>query len=177
MDPGPHIACLWQFLLRTPRVLWVCRVPVVSAVGGGLLIASTAQTRDMFADLGLEWWRWLIFLVATFGWAWIVHWAARHALRLDDWVPDAHVPGGIPPARRPQLQAVYRCAAVAWPRLLGTLVFPCHCRDRINPTSRICRSRRPRTGLCSRASPRSVALSSIRVQGTSLATLNTPRRS
>jgi hypothetical protein len=125
LDPGPYIACFWQFLLRTPRVLWVCRVPVVSAVGGGLLIASTAQTRDMFADLGLEWWRWLIFLVATFGWAWIVHWAARHALRLDDWVPDAHVPGGIPPARRPQLQAVYRCAAVAWPRLLGLLVFVC----------------------------------------------------
>ncbi len=123
MDPGPHIACFWQFLLRTPRVLWVCRVPLVSAVGGGLLIVSTAQTRDMFADLGLGWWRWLIFLVATFGWAWIVHWAARHALRLDDWVPDAHVPGGISPARRTQLQVVYRCAAVAWPRLLGVLVF------------------------------------------------------
>jgi hypothetical protein len=79
LDPGAHIACFWQFLLRTPRVLWVCRVPLVSAVGGGLLVASTAQTRDMFADLGLEWWRWLVFLVATLGWAWIVHWAAGHA--------------------------------------------------------------------------------------------------
>jgi len=47
-----------------------------------------------------------MFFAATFLWAWIVHWAARHVLRLDDWVPDAHVPGGITPARRAAALAI-----------------------------------------------------------------------
>ena len=38
---------------------------------------------------------------------------------------DAHVPGGIAPARRTALQRMYWCAAVAWPRILGTAVFVC----------------------------------------------------
>ncbi len=115
--------CAGRAIWRAPRVLWVCRVPAISAIGGGLFVASLAQTRDMFADLGLEWWRWALFFLITLGWAWIVHWASRHVLRLDDWVPDAHVPGGISPARRDELQEIYRCAALAIPRLLGTAVF------------------------------------------------------
>jgi len=60
----------------------------------------------MFADLGLEWWQWVGFFALVILWAWIVHWAGRHALRLDDWVPDAHVPSGITPARRLELQDI-----------------------------------------------------------------------
>jgi len=95
---------------------------VLSSIGGGLFIAATPQTRDLFADLGLSW-RWALFFLFAFGWAWIVHWAARHALRMDDWVPDAHIPGGIGPARRLELQAEFRSPATAWPRILGTAVF------------------------------------------------------
>jgi hypothetical protein len=119
----PFLVCLGQMLWRAPRVLWVCRVPALSAIGGGLFIGYLSQTRDMFADLGLEWWQWATFFALVILWAWIVHWAGRHALRLDDWVPDAHVPGGIAPARRLELQDTYRCAAVAIPRILGTAVF------------------------------------------------------
>ena len=44
-------------------------------------------------------------------------------MRLDDWVPEAHVPGGISSERRAELQEIYKCAAIAMPRLLGTAVF------------------------------------------------------
>ena len=84
---------------RNCRVLWTCRISVLSSIGGGLFIAATPQTRDLFADLGLSW-KWALFFLFAFGWAWIVHWAARHALRMDDWVPDAHIPGGMSAQRR-----------------------------------------------------------------------------
>jgi hypothetical protein len=113
------LAWIW----RQYRVLWTCRISVLSAIGGGLFIAETPQTRDLFADLGLSWCQWTLFFLFAFGWAWIVHWAARHALRMDDWVPDAHVPGGIAPTRRIALQEEFRGAATAWPRILGTAVF------------------------------------------------------
>jgi hypothetical protein len=77
----------------------------------------------MFADISLAWWNWALFFLITLGWAWIVHWAGRHVLRLDDWVPEAHVPGGISSERRAELQEIYKCAAIAIPRLLGTAVF------------------------------------------------------
>jgi hypothetical protein len=112
------LAWVW----RQYRVLWTCRISVLSSIGGGLFIAATPQTRDLFADLGLSW-KWALFFLFAFGWAWIVHWAARHALRMDDWVPDAHIPGGIDPARRLELQAEFRSPATAWPRILGTAVF------------------------------------------------------
>jgi hypothetical protein len=91
----PFLVCLGKMLWRAPRVLWVCRVPAISAIGGGLFISYLSQTRDLFADLGLQWWQWLGFFALLIVWAWIVHWAGRHALRLDDWVPDAHVPGAL----------------------------------------------------------------------------------
>ena len=113
---------LLRAIWRNYRVLWTCRISVLSSIGGGLFIAATPQTRDLFADLGLSW-KWALFFLFAFGWAWIVHWAARHALRMDDWVPDAHIPGGITPQRRRQLQAEFINVATAWPRILGTAVF------------------------------------------------------
>ncbi len=123
MSKRSFFACFGSIIWRAPRVLWVCRVPAISALGGGLFVASLAQTRDMFADLGLAWGYWALFFLITLGWAWIVHWAGRHVLRLDDWVPEAHVPGGISPQRRADLQEIYKCAAIAIPRLLGVAVF------------------------------------------------------
>jgi hypothetical protein len=119
---GQALSWLLQAIWRNYRVLWTCRISVLSSIGGGLFIAATPQTRDLFADLGLSW-KWALFFLFAFGWAWIVHWAARHALRMDDWVPDAHVPGGIAPGRRTQLQAEFVNVATAWPRILGTAVF------------------------------------------------------
>jgi hypothetical protein len=104
MSIRAFFSCLGRMIWRAPRILWVCRVPAISAIGGGLFVASLAQTRDMFADIGLAWWDWALFFLITLGWAWIVHWAGRHVLRLDDWVPEAHVPGGISSERRAELR-------------------------------------------------------------------------
>src|ERR1700736_6732375 len=114
---GQAVIRLLEWAWRNYRVLWVCRISVLSSVGGGLLIAVTPQARDLFSDLGLSW-KWSRFFLFAFGWAWIVHWAGRDPLRLDDWVPDAHVPGGISPRRREQLQAEFISEATAWPRIL-----------------------------------------------------------
>ena len=63
------VGFLWRFL----RVLWVCRVATLSAVGGGLLIAKLEQARDLFADTELAWYSWLAFFGFLFLWAWLVH--------------------------------------------------------------------------------------------------------
>jgi hypothetical protein len=49
MSIRAFFSCLGRMIWRAPRVLWVCRVPAISAIGGGLFVASLAQTRDMLA--------------------------------------------------------------------------------------------------------------------------------
>src|SRR5713101_1970539 len=109
-------------LWRWGRVLWVCRIAVVSGVGGGLLLAATPQARDCFSDLGLSAWQWALFLALTFAWAWIVHASARRALLADDWVPDAHC-GGLSDPQRNVLRNAYAAPALVVPRLLGFSVL------------------------------------------------------
>jgi hypothetical protein len=108
---------------RWGRVLWVCRVPVVSALGGGLLLAATPQARDCFSDLGLAIWQWALFLALTFAWAWVVHASARRALLADDWVPEAHCADGLSPNRRSNLRKEFKWPAIWVPRLLGLSVL------------------------------------------------------
>lgn len=108
---------------RWGRVIWVCRVSVLSAGAGGLLLAGTPQARDFFADLGLFWWQWLAFFVLALVWAGVVHKTARRALQYDDWVADAHCQGGLSPERREQLRDVYYWPALIVPRLLGLSVL------------------------------------------------------
>jgi len=107
---------------RWGRVLWVCRVPAVSAVGGGLLLAATPQARDCFSDLGLSAWQWALFLALTFMWAWVVHASARRALLADDWVPEAHCQG-LSDTQRDALRKEYAGPALSVPRLLGLSVL------------------------------------------------------
>lgn len=118
-----YLVGAWRVLWNWGRVIWVCRIAVVSAIGGGLLLAATAQARDLFADLGLRWWHWLSFFALLFAWAWIAHAAARRALEHDDWVPEAHVEGGLTDARRKELQQEFFWPALLVPRLLGLAVF------------------------------------------------------
>ena len=109
---------LWRFAY----VLWVCRVGVISVALGGVLLAYTVQARDLFADLGLAWWHWLIFFLLVFAWAWIVHASARRALQHDDWLGELRV---LPasPQRRLQLQELYWYPALWIPRLLSLAIF------------------------------------------------------
>jgi hypothetical protein len=113
---------LWHRLWCWGKVLVVCRVPLVSAVGGGLML-NFSQAKDFFADLGLLWWQWLAFFVLLFGWAWIVHAVARRALQHDDWVIEAHVNGGLTETQRKALREDFRTPAVLLPRLLGMFVL------------------------------------------------------
>jgi hypothetical protein len=112
-------ATIW----RWAYVIWVCRVPVVGAVVGGVLLIGTAQARDLFADLGLAAWQWLAFILMVFAWAWIVHAVARRSLQYDDWIPEAHTPGGLSSARRNDLRKLFYWPALVVPRFFGMLIF------------------------------------------------------
>jgi hypothetical protein len=126
-----YLASIW----RWGYVLWVCRVAVVSAVAGGVLLAYTVQARDLFADLGVAWWEWLLFFCLVFIWAGIVHQSARRALQNDDWVAAGELgtldtplppPQQIPPlvtTVRDRLQQLFWRPAIVIPRLLSFLVF------------------------------------------------------
>lgn len=105
------------------RILWVCRVSTLSAIGGGVLIVLVEQARDLFADTGLSGNEWLFFFFMLFVWAWLVHGMARRALQFDEWVPQAHRPGGLSDVDRAALQKQYWFVATWIPRLLGLIVF------------------------------------------------------
>src|SRR5262245_23898751 len=117
------VRALGRTLWRWGLVIWVCRVPVASTLAGGFLLALAPQARDFFADLGIAWWEWAIFFGLVFAWAWIVHSGARRALQHDDWVPEAHAPGGLSDERRKELQVEFYWPALIIPRALGLLVF------------------------------------------------------
>ncbi len=110
---------IWRLL----RILWVCRVAVVSAIGGGLLIVLAEQARDLFADTGLYAGDWIRFFVLLFLWAWLVHGMGRRALQFDEWVPEAHRPGGLQDQDRLRLRKEFYWYAIVIPRLLGLIVF------------------------------------------------------
>ena len=106
------IGLLFRAIWRFCRVLWVCRVPAASAVGGGALIVFVPQAIDLFADTGLPYWRWALFFFSLFVWAWLVHAMARRALQFDEWVPEAHRSGGLSDDDRMRLRALFHTPAV-----------------------------------------------------------------
>ena len=72
--------------------------------------------RDLFADTGLPGWRWALFFFSLFIWAWLVHAMARRALQFDEWVPEAHRPGGLTDDDRVRLRELFRVPATWVPR-------------------------------------------------------------
>src|SRR5690348_6072889 len=81
------IAAALQELWRWGRVLWVCRVPLISVGAGGALLVKAPQALDLFADGGLRVWDWFVFFFLVAVWARILHAVARNSLQHDDWVP------------------------------------------------------------------------------------------
>jgi hypothetical protein len=113
------IVRIWRWL----RVLWVCRVPSLSALGGGALLLLVPQARDLFADTGFGFFSWFWFFVFLLVWTWVVHIMARRALQFDEWVPAAHASGGLSDDERVRLRKEFERPAIWIPRLLGLSVF------------------------------------------------------
>ena len=87
---GLGAATLWVI-----RILFACRVSVLSAVAGALLFLVSTQARDLFADLAFgalpedpqAWLMWASFFAyLVFLWAFPVHYAARRLLDTDVWM-------------------------------------------------------------------------------------------
>ena len=113
------LLCLWRWF----RVLWVCRVSAVSAIGGGLLAVYTPQALDLFADTGLSFAKWVAFFGLLFAWAWVVHTMARRALQYDDWLCEGRWGERFTDARRSALREEFYWPALCIPRVLGIAVF------------------------------------------------------
>jgi hypothetical protein len=113
------LLCLWRWF----RVLWVCRVSAVSAIGGGLLAVYTPQALDLFADTGLGYGKWAIFFGLLFAWALVVHTMARRALQYDDWLCEGRWGERFTDDRRSALREEFYWPALCIPRALGVAVF------------------------------------------------------
>jgi hypothetical protein len=113
------------------RMLWACRVSVISVIAGFWLLGTVEQAQDLFADVTYgalprspsAWLHWSWFFVWVFlVWAFPVHYAARRALEEDDWMVPRRLrasTSGVPD----QIREDYRCELLWLPRLLGCLPF------------------------------------------------------
>jgi len=117
------IASILDYVWRLFRVLWVCRVAALSALGGGLLIARVDQARDLFADTGLTRLQWALFFLLLLAWAWLIHAMARRALQFDEWVPEWHRTRELSDEDRSRLRLRFQGLALWIPRILGFSVF------------------------------------------------------
>ncbi len=115
---------VWLALLPWFKVVWACRVSVVSVVFGLLLLAYVPQARDLFADSEASTWWWVgFFLAMFFGWAFAVHYSARQVLTFDDWAVSRDIPEPQRTERRAQVRQNYRWPIAYVPRILGLLCF------------------------------------------------------
>jgi hypothetical protein len=86
---------LWLRLLWIIRMLWTCRVSVLSAIAGLWLFNAVPQAQDLFADISYGalpdsprgWLHWASFFLWVFLiWAFPVHYAARRMLASEGWM-------------------------------------------------------------------------------------------
>ncbi|HEX8164229.1 MAG TPA: hypothetical protein VF601_00390 [Beijerinckiaceae bacterium] len=101
------------------RVLWVCRVSVVSALVGYLLLFGVDQAQDLFAETKWDTSNILRFCFALLFWVSAVHLAARLILGFRDWIPrDELYQFGLAKVR-----GLYFNAGVWVPRFLAWIAF------------------------------------------------------
>jgi hypothetical protein len=124
---GPSL----RYVSWLARMLWACRVSVLSAAAGFWLLGYVGQAQDLFADISYgalpeslrAWlhWSWFFFCVFLI-WAFPVHYAARWALDGDAWVVPWRLRGASSDVAR-QVRQDYRGTLLWLPRLLGCLPF------------------------------------------------------
>ncbi|WP_233386844.1 hypothetical protein [Methylobacterium sp. C25] len=110
----------WGAVLRWLRVLWVCRIPALSAGLGLLLFWQAEPARDLFMESQLYTSYWISFFWLALLWAVSVHFSARKALEQQAWAAPGE-PLPLEPHRLGDLRLCYRPAATWIPRLLGLL--------------------------------------------------------
>ena len=114
------------------RILFACRVSLLSAFGGLLLYLFSEQARDLFADVAFgalpgNWEAWLFwaffFFYLVFLWAFPVHYAARRLLSSDAWMFSGRVRPEIDEARRREVKTALK-GWIDWiPRILAMVPF------------------------------------------------------
>ncbi|WP_281806148.1 hypothetical protein [Methylocystis echinoides] len=124
------------------RIVFACRVSVLSALAGFLLFSFVPQARDLFDDISygplpyspFAWGMWLLFFVYVFLiWAFPVHFAARAILRTEAWMIPSRLRAavkddglGCGEAVKEELAHIRReiDGCIRWtPRILGSLPF------------------------------------------------------
>jgi hypothetical protein len=122
------IARVWRFVTLFGRVLFACRVSLLSALGGLALLGLALQAQNLFADLSHGWLYWPLFFVALFFvWAFPVHYGARTILDEDGWMVGKALRRALPGPELRSLIVGLRAelaGVILWlPRFLGLLPF------------------------------------------------------
>ena len=127
------LAKLWRILTLSARVIFACRVSVLSALAGLVLFGLVLQAQNLFADLSFSGWAdgalyWGGFFLAVFLiWAFPIHYGARAILSEDGWLVAGRFRRALPERELKQLQQNLRkemAGLIDWlPRILGILPF------------------------------------------------------
>lgn len=118
------------------RILWACRISLVSALGGALLFWCVDQAQNLFADrsfdalfFGVHYW-FLVFAAAFVIWAFPVHYGARRILEDEDgaWMIPYRIRSAMSESDVRELQGEvrrrYEKNLIGWtPRVLGVTPF------------------------------------------------------
>src|SRR5271169_1276783 len=90
------------------RILFACRVSLISVVAGALLFAFATPARDLFADVTygalpgslVAWGHWLwFFALLILVWAFPAHYAARRLLYTNEWMFSRRIRAETDPAK------------------------------------------------------------------------------
>ncbi len=124
---GLRAATLWVV-----RILFACRVSVLSVAAGALLFLVSTQARDLFADVSYgalpgnaqAWLMWASFFAyLVFLWAFPVHYAARRLLDTDVWMVSGRLRDDVDADWLTDIRRALE-GPIAWtPRILAIVPF------------------------------------------------------
>ena len=114
------------------RILFACRVSLISVVAGALLFAFATPARDLFADVTygalpgavVAWGHWLwFFALLILVWAFPAHYAARRLLYTDEWMFSRRIRAETDPAKAAAVKKRLR-GSIDWiPRGLAVVPY------------------------------------------------------
>ncbi len=124
---GVGVKALWAI-----RILFACRVSLLSVAAGALLFLISTQARDLFADIAFgalpgaaqAWLMWASFFAyLVFLWAFPIHYAARRLLQTDVWMVSGRLRDDVDAPWLADIRSELR-GPIDWiPRLLAMVPF------------------------------------------------------